>query len=187
MSGIFDIVQQQLSGGGVQQIAEQAGLDPATAQKAVTAAVPMILGGMAQHAKQPGNAEVIHAEADNHSSHAGALGDVPNVFTGAGAGGGLLGKIMGDRHVAVQDGVAKAAGIDKSQAAKVVAVGTAAVLGAIALKKRQGQISSPQDVSGTLQQAQQQAQTHAQTNSPGMGGILGSVMGQIMNREGPRA
>src|SRR5438270_10067507 len=53
MSGIFDIVQQQLSGGGIQQIAEQAGLDPATAQKAVTAAVPMILGGMAQHAKDP--------------------------------------------------------------------------------------------------------------------------------------
>jgi hypothetical protein len=186
MSGIFDIVQQQLGAGGIQRVAEQTGLDPAVAQKAVTAAVPMILGGMAQHAKQRGNAEVIHAEADNHSSHTGALGDVPNVFTGAGAGGGLLGKIMGDRHAAVQDGVAKAAGIDKSQAAKVVAVGAAAVLGAIALKKRQGQLS-PQDVSGSLQQAQQQAQTHAQTSAPNMGGILGSVMGQIMNREGPRA
>jgi hypothetical protein len=185
MSGIFDIVQQQLSGGALQQIAEQTGLDHGTAQKAITAAVPMILGGMAQHAKD-GNAAVIHDEADNHSGRAGALGDLPNVFTGAGSAGGLLGKVMGDRHVAVKDGVAKAAGIDKSQAAKVVAIGTAAVLGAIALKKRQGQLST-QDVSGSLQQAQQQAETHAQTTAPKIGGMLGSVMGQIMNQEGPRA
>jgi hypothetical protein len=185
MSGIFEIVQQQLSGGAVQEIAQHTGLDPNTAQKAITAAVPMILGGMAQHAKQ-GNAAVIHDVAEEHSSRAGSLGNVPNVFTGAGPGGGLLGKVMGDRHIAVQDGVAKAAGIDKSQAAKVVAVGTAAVLGAIALKKRQGQLSA-QDVGGTLQQAQQQAETHAQTTAPKMGGILGSVMGQIMNQEGPRA
>lgn len=185
MSGIFDIVQQQLSGDAVQQIAQHTGLDQNTAQRAITAAVPMILGGMAQHAKQ-GNAGVIHDVAENHSSHAGALGDLPNVFTGAGASGGLLGKVMGDRHAAVQDGVAKAAGIDKSQAAKVVAVGTAAVLGAIALKKRQGQLSA-HDVSGSLQQAQQQAESHAQTTAPKMGGILGSMMGQIMNQEGPRA
>jgi hypothetical protein len=93
---------------------------------------------------------------------------------------------MGQHHEQVQDGVAKAAGIDKAQAAKVVAMVAPVVLGAIALKKRQGQLT-PDQVSGTLQQAQQQAQTHAENNSPGIGGVLGSVMGQIMNREGPRA
>jgi hypothetical protein len=141
---------------------------------------------MAQHAQDPANAQVIHEEAEKHSSRAGALGDVPNVFTGAGPGGGLLGKIMGDRHAAVQDGVSKATGIDKTQAAKIVAMVAPVVLGAIALKKRQGQLT-PQDVPGTLQQAQRQAENHAQANAPSMGGILGSVMGQIMNREGPRA
>ena len=90
MAGIFDIVQQQLSGSAVQQIAQRAGIDPAVAQQAVTAAVPMILGGMAQHASQPGNAEVIHAEADKYAGNAGALGNLPNVFTGQGESGGLL-------------------------------------------------------------------------------------------------
>jgi hypothetical protein len=186
MSGIFDIVQQQLSSGVVQQVAERAGIEPDVAQQAVTAAVPMILGGMAQHAQQPSNAAVIHAEADNHSSRAGALGNVPNVFTGAGPAGGLLGKIMGDRHVAVQDGVAKASGIDTAQAAKVVAAVAPIVLGAIALKKHQDGLA-PGDIAGTLQQAQQKAQQQAQTTAPRMGGILGTVMGDIMNREGPRA
>lgn len=186
MSGIFDIVQQQLRGGAIQQVAERAGIDPSVAQQAVTAALPLILGGMAQHAQQPSNAAAIHAEADNHSAATGALGNVPNVFTGAGPAGGLLGKIMGDRHVAVQNGVAKASGIDAAQAAKVVAIVAPIVLGAIALKKRQDGLA-PGDIAGTLQQAQQKAQQQAQTTAPRMGGILGSVMGDIMNSEGPRA
>jgi hypothetical protein len=146
----------------------------------------MILGGMAQHAEHPGNADAIHAEADKYASHAGVVADLPNASGAHGAAGGILGKVMGHRHEQVQNGVAKASGIDPSQAAKVVAALAPMVLGAIALKKRQGQLN-PDQVPGSLQQAQQQAQTHAQNNAPTMGGILGSVMGQIMNREGPRA
>jgi hypothetical protein len=86
----------------------------------------------------------------------------------------------------VQNGVAQASGIDKTQAAKVVAAVAPIVLGAIALKKHQDGLA-PADIAGTLQQAQQKAQQQAQTTAPRMGGILGSVMGDIMNREGPRA
>ncbi|HZF72669.1 MAG TPA: DUF937 domain-containing protein [Gemmatimonadaceae bacterium] len=186
MAGIFDIVQQQLSGGAVQQVAQRAGIDPAIAQQAVTAAVPMILGGMAQHASQPGNAEVIHAEADKYAGNAGSLGNLPNVFTGQGESGGLLGKLVGHRHDAIQNGVADAAGIDKAQAAKVIGVLAPVVLGAIAIKKHQDGLA-PTEVSGELQQAHQDAKTQVQQQSPRMGGILGSVMGDIMNREGPRA
>jgi len=186
MAGIFDIVQQQLSGGAVQQIAQRAGIDPAVAQQAVTAAVPMILGGMAQHASQPGNAEIIHGEADKYASNAGVLGNLPSVFTSQGDSGGLLGKLVGHRQDAIQDGVANAAGIDTGQAAKVIGVLAPVVLGAIALKKHQDGLT-PNEVPGSLQQAHQDAKTQVQQQSPRMGGILGSVMGDIMNREGPRA
>jgi hypothetical protein len=178
MSGIFDIVQQQLSGGGLQEIAERSGINPGIARQAVTAAVPMILGGMAQHASTPANAEVIHAEADKYSGKAGSLGNLPNVFTGQGDSGGLLGKMVGHRHDAIQNGVANAAGIDKAQAAKVIGVLAPVVLGAIALKKRQDGLS-PADVPGSLQQAHQDATTQAKQQSPGLGGILGSVMNQF--------
>jgi hypothetical protein len=186
MSGIFDIVQQQLNGGALQQVAQHAGIDPSIAQRAVTAAVPMILGGMAQHAAQPANAEVIHAEADKHVGKAGALGTLPNVFTGQGESGGLLGRMVGHRHAAIQNGVADAAGIDKAQAAKVIGVLAPVVLGAIALKKHRDGLA-PTDVAGSLQEAHEDARTQAQQKSPGLGGVLGSVMGDIMNREGPRA
>jgi hypothetical protein len=178
MSGIFDIVQQQLSGGGLQQIAERAGVSPGVAQQAVTAAVPMILGGMAHHATNQGNAEVIHAEADKYAGKAGSLGNLPNIFTGQGESSGLLGKMVGHRHDAIQNGVASAAGIDKAQAAKVIGVVAPVVLGAIALKKRRDGLS-PADVPGSLQEAHEDAATQAKQQSPGMGGILGSFMNQF--------
>lgn len=180
MSSIFDIVQQQLSGGALQQIAQHAGIDPALAQQAITAAVPMILGGMAQHASNPQNAEVIHSEADKYATRGGVLGNLPSVFTGQGDGG-LLGKIVGDRHSDIQDGVAQASGIDKAKAAKVIGVLAPVVLGAIALKKRQDGLS-PADVQGSLKQAQQDAQ--AQTSSTGTG--RGAAMNSNVEREGPR-
>ncbi len=182
MSGIFDIVQQQLSGGALQQIAQHAGIDPAMAQQAVSAAVPMILGGMAQHAAEPQNAEVIHAEADKYASRAGALGNLPNVFTGQGDSGGLLGKIVGHRNAGIQDSVAQATGIDKAKAAKVIGVLAPVVLGAIALKKRQDGLS-PADVQGSLKQAQQDAQAQASST----GGARGAGINNNVQPEGPRA
>lgn len=157
MSGIFDIVQQQLSGGALQQIAERAGIDPAVAQQAVNVALPRVLGGMAQHASQPENAKVIHDEADKYHN-AGVLGNLPSIFTGTDDGGGILNKVAGQRHEEIQNGVAHATGIDKAQAAKVIGVLAPVVLGAIALKKRQDGLQ-PQQMQGQLQQAQQQAQS----------------------------
>jgi 2-oxoglutarate dehydrogenase E2 component (dihydrolipoamide succinyltransferase) len=53
MSGILDTVQQQLSPDTVNQISQQLGVDPATTQQAITAALPVVLGGMASHADDP--------------------------------------------------------------------------------------------------------------------------------------
>ena len=182
MSGILDIVQQQLSGGTLQQVAQQAGVDPAVAQKAVGVALPMILGGMAQHAAQPGNAQTIHAEADKFANAQGLFGNLSNVLGSQADGGGLLGTILGSGEDQIANAVASAAGIDKAKAAQVVQALVPMVMAAIAIKKNQGGLA-PQQVPGELQQAQQQAQQQSQKP----GGILGSVMGDIFNREGPRA
>ena len=180
MSGIFDIVQQQLNSGALQQIAQHAGIDPSVAQQAVNVALPKVLGSMAQHASQPENAQVIHNEADKYTN-AGVLGNLPSIFTGQGDGGGILNKIAGQqRHEEIQNGVANATGIDKAKAAKVIGVLAPVVLGAIALKKRQDGLQSHQ-VQGELQQAQQQAQQQA-PRAAGTSGAAGEPF-----REGPRA
>jgi len=92
MSGITDIVQQHLTPDTINQISAAIGADPATTQQAVDAAVPMIVGGMANHASTPAGAATIQNEAENH---AGILGQLGGMLGGAGGAGGILGGLAG--------------------------------------------------------------------------------------------
>ena len=50
---IVDLVHEHLGTEEIQNISQQLGVEPATAQSAIQAAVPMIVGGMAGTASQP--------------------------------------------------------------------------------------------------------------------------------------
>jgi hypothetical protein len=180
MSGIFDIVQQQLSRGAIQEISKELGLDPATTQQAVSAALPVVLGGMAKHAATPTAATAIHQEADNHSTPADMTAS-SNIISGQGGAGRILSTILGSNQQAVQGGVSKASGLDSGKAAQLVALIAPFVLSAISNKKQEDGLQ-PTQIAGTLQQAQQTAQAEAQRQSPQLGGILGSVMSEVMSR-----
>jgi hypothetical protein len=178
MSGITDLVQQQLTGGALQQISNQLGLDPAMTQMAVTAALPVVLGGMARHAANPAAAAAIHEEADNHAIPADMTtsGGAASAQSGT---GGLLGKIFGANQQAVHDGVSQASGLNVQKAAGLVAMLAPFVLSAISRKKQEDGLE-PTQVAGSLAQAQQSAHAEAQRQSPQLGGILGSIMGRVM-------
>jgi hypothetical protein len=178
MTALNDLIQQQLSGTVVQQISKQLGIDPSTAQLAVTAALPMILGGMSAHATNPANAQAIHAEADNHVPSPGAAPTIQAPPADQSFGGGLLGKVLGTRVGGVQDAVSTATGIDPTQAGQIIAMLTPFVMGALA-KTKQQQGLTPADVQSTLQTAAQGAQSRATQQSPALGGVLGTLMNDL--------
>ena len=104
---ITDAVQQHLGPTEIDQISQQLGVSPDVAQRAVSAALPMILGGMASHAARPEGAATVgqaintHQDAtDNVASllAAGPPADAPS-------SGGLLGRIFGTHHDTVTTGV----------------------------------------------------------------------------------
>jgi hypothetical protein len=49
----------QLQGAPTSQIAQQLGIDPATAQNAIASALPLIMGTLGHHAQQPGGASTL--------------------------------------------------------------------------------------------------------------------------------
>ncbi|MGH7605246.1 MAG: DUF937 domain-containing protein [Gemmatimonadaceae bacterium] len=178
MSGLFDLIQQQIDSAGVQQIAKSLGVDQSVAQRAVAAALPMILGGMSAHAANPQNARTIHAEADNHVAPAGAAPAVPLATADQSFAGGLASKVLGSRASMIQDAVAKAAGIDAAKAGQIIAALTPLVMSALARKKSQDGLS-PNSIQGTLQKAAADAQARATQQAPGLGGVLGSLVNEI--------
>ena len=184
MSGITDLVQQQLTPERISQISQTIGADPATTQQAVDAALPMIVGGMASHAATPDGAAAIQTEADNHAGILGQLGGMLGGaggsggllgslggMLGGGAAGGILGNILGGSHAAVTDGVAQSSGLDRQKTTQLLMILAPIVLAAVA-HHRSTAGASGAPVGDVLQQ---EAQSHM-TNSPHYGGILGSIL-----------
>ena len=154
---VFDTVQQNLGQAQIQQLAQQIGADPATTENAVQAAVPMLLGGMADTARQPGGASAIGTLAGEHASTLGGLGGLGGVLggilggggggggglggmLGGGGGGGLggiLGSILGRNESTVESGVQQASGLNGDQVRKLLMILAPIVLAAMARQRQQ--------------------------------------------------
>src|SRR5256885_15248125 len=90
---LMDMVQQHLGQSEINQISQQLGVSPGLAQTAISAAIPMIVGGMASHASQPQGASTIQQAI---TAHDGVTDDVGAVLQSGppadvGGSGGLLG------------------------------------------------------------------------------------------------
>jgi hypothetical protein len=192
MSGILDTVQQQLTPETINQISQQVGVDPATAQQAINAALPVVLGGMASHANDPAGANAIHEEADNHAGILGGLGNlIPGgaggmlgglaSAIGAGGLGGVLGNVLGGNRTAVQDGVTQASGLDPQKSKMLMMLLVPIVLAAIAHHKKAAGLQ-PAQVGPVLQDDARSAQAHAERQQPQLGGLLGGIMSHVMQQ-----
>ncbi|MEP6990158.1 MAG: DUF937 domain-containing protein [bacterium] len=176
---LLDLVQQQLGQGGIQDISQQLGTDPSTTQQAISAALPMMLGGMASTAQQPGGESALQAAigalGGGGSAGSGGMGGLGGLLGGAGLGG-ILGSILGQHHATVQDGVQQASGLDAGKAGKLLLLLAPFIIRALA--KHQASPAGQQNggLAGGLEQAAEHAAQSG--NAPGIGGILGSILGR---------
>ena len=176
---LIDTIQQQLGPEQIQQISQHLGVDPATVTNAIQAALPMIVGGMAHTAQQPGGAAAIQGAADAHAGGGilGNLGGLGGMLSAAtGGGGGLLGSILGQHTDTVQNGVQTASGLDPAKVKMLLMILAPIVMAAIA-KHAAAQPSTGGGIGGMLQQAAAAAQNSAGGSSP-IGGVLSQIFGK---------
>ena len=157
---LLDMVRQQLGPNGIQEISQQIGADPAATEKAVQSALPMMLGGMASTAQQPGGE--------------GALQSAIGAISGGGGIGGMLGSILGQHHATVQDGVQQASGLDAGKAGKLLVLLAPFIIRALAQHQSTAAGQQSGGLSGGLQQAASEA-----AQASGAGGILGKILGGL--------
>jgi hypothetical protein len=129
MPSIFDSIQQQVANTAVQQITQRFGIDPAVAQQTVNAAIPVITGAIASHARS-GGAQAIHREATNQASSPTQSASLPQVF--------------GDQHSAVEQRVSDATGISREDASAVISAVAPAILRGIGQHVQQQGIDAGQ-------------------------------------------
>lgn len=165
---LIDLVQQELGSGGIQNISQQIGADPAATERAISSALPMMLGGMASTAQQPGGETAIQ-------SAMGALGGGGGL--GGLLGGGILGSILGQHHSTVQDGVQQASGLDAGKVGKLLMLLAPFIIRALA--RHQASPAAQQQDGGIAGSLQQEAQNAASAAGPHVGGILGKILAGV--------
>ncbi len=179
MSSIFEQLSSQL-GGHTDQIADLLGADPGATGKAIQAAIPMLVSGLAKNSQKPGGADALHRALDQHDGSIldSALSVFSELQAGQGAGGGggglggsILGHILGGNRGAAEQGLAQASGLDLSQIARLLPLLAPLVMAALGKAKQTHGFDA-----GGLQDMLGREHQRAQEQDPGLMGMLGGLL-----------
>lgn len=192
MATITQDIAAQLQGQPAQRMAQQLGIDPATAQTAIAAALPLLVGALGRNASQPQGAQALFGALQNDHAGAGGLGDLLGAVLGGGGGrqadgAGILGHIFGGQQPRAEQAVGQATGIGQDKAGALLRLLAPIVLAYLAKRmfdQRQGgghASGAPTDATpGGLGEllGQETRQVEQQ------GGPLGSVLGRVLDQDG---
>jgi hypothetical protein len=167
---VVDILNSQLGPEGIAALGQQLGLDPATTQKAVAGAVPLLTGALARNASQPAGAQALNRALDAHDGSildqiTGYLG---NSGAASSAGEAILGHVLGGRRDNAAGSLAQASGINMGTAAKLLALLAPLVMGALGRSRQQSGGFDPGILGNILSSERDKAAAAAPA---GMGGL----------------
>lgn len=168
MPTLLETLQKSLGPGTIGDLSRQIGADRGSTEKAIAAALPLLIGGLARNTEKPQGAASLAAALDRDhdgsllesfgsllgggggtggsdglggllSAAGSLLGGGGSGFGKATDGAGILRHVLGDRRGTVESGVGKVSGLDLGQVAQLLALLAPLIMSALGkLKKRQG-------------------------------------------------
>lgn len=166
MFSLQDLLGQQQGTEAVDQISQNVGAEPSMVNTAIQAALPMILGGLANNAATPQGAESLNSALDQDHSDGGILGNLGGlgslIFGGQqqappprqADAGGILGHIFGNNQGQVAQEVSNQSGLGMGQVAQILMMLAPIVMSYLGQKKQQENVGAD-----------------------GLGGLLGGLLG----------
>ena len=165
MFSLQDLLGQQQGTEAVDQISQNVGAEPSAVNTAIQAALPMILGSLANNASTPQGAESLNTalEQDHDGSILDNLGGLGGMIFGGGGqaapprhadAGGILGHILGGNQAPVVNEVSNQSGLNTGQTAQILMMLAPIVMGYLGRQKQQQGV-----------------------DAGGLGGILGGLLG----------
>ncbi len=164
---ILDTLRRQLTPSTIQQMSSAIGADPDATSKAVTMALPALLGGLSRNASKPEGAMALDRALDDHDG--GLLDNLGGLLgggAGAGIGAAILGHIFGARRGPVEQGVGKATGLDSRQVGQLLVMLAPIVMAVLGRMKQQKNLDASR-----LPEALDRSTKRMETDVPGAGGL----------------
>ena len=183
MSGLLDGIMDQLnSSGGTGQLANAIGADEGAMGPLISAALPAILGGLANNAKSPAGAASLSNALNDHNDS--VFGDLGSILGGGGPGEAILGHVLGGKRAPVEQELAGQTGVDLSMITKLLPLLAPLVMGYLS-KQKQAKSLDDAGLGSMLNDERRQVET----KSPGLGGLAsildadgdGSVIDDVMD------
>jgi len=164
MFSLQDLLGQQQGDEALGQISQQVGAEPSLVNTAIQAALPAILGGLANNASTPEGAQSLDNALTNDHSGGGLLGNLGGLGSlildqatptpRAADAGGILGHILGNNQGQVAEQASQKSGLPLGQVAQIIMMLAPLVMGYLGQKKQQEGIGAD-----------------------GLGGLLGGLLG----------
>ncbi len=183
MSGLIDLISQNISQEQVSQIAARLGASQEQTERAISLVVPTLVGAVVKKVDTEDGAQRLHQELGNHAGLVdGDLGGLLGRIAGSVLGGtsptssgslmgGLLENLLGGKQSRVEQGIGKASGLNASQIGALMAMLAPLVMGA--LRQRQRTENMDADVlANSLRKERQSMENNA------AGGLLGGLLDQ---------
>jgi hypothetical protein len=172
MDALTQQLMMQLAGPAINQISQKIGVDPQTANTALSIAVPLLVSALAKNASDPAGAQALHqAVTNDHDgsilNNVGGLINNPEAANGA----GILNHVLGSQQSTVTQGLTQGTGMSSEQVSQLLQIAAPLLMGALGQQQQQ-QGLDPNGMSqylGTQQQA-------AQQSNPDVMGVLNNLL-----------
>lgn len=163
----------------INNISQKFGLDQSQATAALSAALPMIVGGLGRNAQTQEGAQSIENALQKHTPD--RLNDINGFFSMGDAvqqdGQGILGHIFGNKKEQVENGVAQQSGISLSKIGPIIAMVAPLVLSYLNKQKQTTNQNGGGGIADIL------GNVLGGNNSQQQGGIMGMVSG-FLDKDG---
>ncbi|MCB1604545.1 MAG: DUF937 domain-containing protein [Xanthomonadales bacterium] len=172
MSGIMDMITQQLGSSMMEQMASKIGGDNDGIKRAAAVAVPMIISALQKNAGSRQGAESLANALDK--KHSGGILDNLGSLLGGDSmrdGGKILGHVFGNRQDNITQQLGRATGLGNQGAGDLMSMLAPMVMGALGKAKQQ----SGAGVSGLQDLLRQEQQTIQKRQPKQMGMIEGML------------
>ena len=169
MFSLQDILGQEQGEQAVGQMSQQIGAEPSVVNSAISMALPMIVGAVAQRATQPAvQNEIVNNDGGILDNVGGFLGNSNMIQS---MGGGLLSTILGGGQSQVAQQVSNQSGLSMGQTASLMAMLAPLVMSYFG-RQQSNQGLDAGGIIGMLTGQQQQIQQQ----QPGLMGMLGGLL-----------
>lgn len=161
MLSLQDLLGHEQGQRATDQISQAVGADNSLVNTAIQAALPAIIGGLANNAATPGGAESLNNALEEDHSDGSVLGNLGGlagmIFGGAeqappprqADAGGILGHILGGSQGAVVQEVSQRSGLNMGQVAQILMMLAPIVMSYLGQRKQQENVG-PDGLGGLL-------------------------------------